>query len=628
METSINSLWNSDAENENDHRSQEQKASNKNALREELAYWAIKNGITISSLTQLLKILAPKIGIPLPIDGRTILQTPAKKVSIREMDDGFFFYFGVEKSLKKLIAAKRVVNSDIILDFNVDGVSISKSNNQALWPILCKVEGVVFVVALYLGKSKPNSSKHFFRDFVTECNKLITENLVFENKMYTFKVRNFIADAPAKSFALNIKGHAGYNSCLRCDVKGHHLKKRTTFYVNSSRLNTLKIRNKKLFRKRKYDKLQNGSTPLSKLKGFDPIFNTPYDYLHLICLGVMKTLIHFWIGAKKKRFAHSLNYIEIIKVSKRLSTYRKFCPREFQRRTRSLDEVAYWKAVEFRMVILYVGIVAFQGILHTRAYRHFLLLNFAMRCYSVDQYLNYSDEAKTALEKFVRLYSKLYGRESISHNIHALLHVPADVRLHGPVDNFSAFVFESYMKVLKEMVRTGPNALQQLVNRITEGEQLLKPLTSSCTMQTLGRERKSMAKDASTFPFPINIPQNEYTSYKSVKIEDSFISACRFCDGVIFLDTREIMVVENIIKHKISNQLFLVGRQFQSIKEYYSFPHSSIEVGVFKVSNLSTELFIHPIIAFAKKAFMLPTDTASTYAAMEMLHCPSLPSRQ
>lgn len=598
-------------------------------LKDELAYWTIQNGISIKALTNLLRILRRIVAVYLPKDGRTVLRTRKGVVPVKAMDDGYYFYLGIERNLRKLIRDCVIRNTTIILDFNIDGISVSKSNSQALWPILCRVETHVFVAALYLGKSKPNQCKEFLGDFVRECNKLSTENLNFNGTEYTFKIGNFIADAPAKSFALNIKGHNGYNSCLRCEIEGFWSKNRTTFYMKSSKVKKLPIRTKKKFRGFKYrHELQNGKTPLSHLWGFNPVRNTPFDYLHLLCLGIVKTLTQYWIRAKKKRFKYSLNYLQVLRVSKRFVQMRKYCPREFQRRSRSLEELPYWKAVEFRMMLLYTGIVAFDGILHERVYSHFLLLHFAMRCFSCSKKcVDNAEEAKRYIERFVDIYSELYGRHTISHNVHSLLHISQDVDLNGPLDTFAAFAFESFMQKLKKFVRTGPKALQQIIKRILEGDVLsLKPEDAPLSFPILGQEWKP-STIVSQPPLPSNLSSENYTSYTSIRMEYGHISTKRFADSAVFLNNGDVIIVCNVVQLRETKELFFVGRKFQSVGEFFSLPNSSTEVGVFEVTDLSTSLCIHPITTFYKKAFIVrhkrSTSLSSSYIAMEMLHCSS-----
>lgn len=42
-----------------------------------------------------------------------------------------------------------------------------------------------------------------------------------------------------------------------------------------------------------------GNTPLEKI-GIGLVSNVPLDYMHLVCLGIMKSLLMFWLGKKGK----------------------------------------------------------------------------------------------------------------------------------------------------------------------------------------------------------------------------------------------------------------------------------------------------------------------------------------
>jgi len=76
------------------------------------------------------------------------------------------------------------------------------------------------LIGVYEGYSKPKSADEFLSEFITEMIKLIQDGICFENKIYTVKIRCFIIDAPARSFVLGIKSHAGYYSCTRRTQKG------------------------------------------------------------------------------------------------------------------------------------------------------------------------------------------------------------------------------------------------------------------------------------------------------------------------------------------------------------------------------------------------------------------------
>jgi len=61
------------------------------------------------------------------------------------------------------------------------------------------------------------------------------------------------------------------------------------------------------------------------------------DYMHNVCLGVMKRMLLFWVKGKKPvRFLN--NNIEL-EISNQLIEFKPFFPSEFNRLPRSLEEL-------------------------------------------------------------------------------------------------------------------------------------------------------------------------------------------------------------------------------------------------------------------------------------------------
>ena len=69
---------------------------------------------------------------------------------------------------------------------------------------------------------------------------------------------------------------------------------------------------------------------------------------------------------------------------------------------------------------------------------------------------------------FVKRGVELFGERVAIYNVHSLLHLVDDVKLHGPLDMNSSFKYENYMQYIKVMVRNGKNPLTQIVNRLEE----------------------------------------------------------------------------------------------------------------------------------------------------------------
>ncbi len=75
----------------------------------------------------------------------------------------------------------------------------------------------------------------------------------------------------------------------------------------------------------------------------------PLDYMHLVCLGVVKKLLSWVNGPPVVRLGSEL----IENISVRLLKLVPFIPCEFQRKPRSLSQLAYMKATEYRQILLY-----------------------------------------------------------------------------------------------------------------------------------------------------------------------------------------------------------------------------------------------------------------------------------
>lgn len=113
-----------------------------------------------------------------------------------------------------------------------------------------------------------------------------------------------------------------------------------------------------------------GISPLLLLN-IDLVSNFPIDYMHAVCLGVMRKLLHSWIGGPLSvRFrARSVKLL-----SQSLLALCPFIVTEINRRPRSLSELAHWKATELRTFLLYLGPFSLKNI-DFGIYEQFLLLN-------------------------------------------------------------------------------------------------------------------------------------------------------------------------------------------------------------------------------------------------------------
>ncbi|GBP73484.1 hypothetical protein EVAR_29376_1 [Eumeta japonica] len=301
-----------------------------------LRYWALKHQVPHIAITSLLSILRSHQCFNLPADARTLLKTPVNVIT-RVVEPGLYSHIGLESNLRKILNYVTEPISEIFLLINIDGVPLFKSSSTEFWPILGSiynipaVKSVVFPIGIYCGSKKPQSCTSFMQEFITEAVALINSGLAYGGKNIKVGIKGFVCDAPAKSFLLGVKGHAGYYSCTKCKQSGVYLQNRMTFPQCHEPLRTHEE-----FLQMHDEDFHNSSTPLTEIPGINFIKSFPLDYMHLVCLGVVRSLLYLWMfGPVPLKLPNKI----INSISTDLVALAEHIPSEFNRKPRSLDDV-------------------------------------------------------------------------------------------------------------------------------------------------------------------------------------------------------------------------------------------------------------------------------------------------
>ncbi|XP_064474126.1 uncharacterized protein LOC135388473 [Ornithodoros turicata] len=275
------------------------------------------------------------------------------------------------------------------------------------------------------------------------------------------ELRAVICDAPAWSFLKQVKSHTGYYGCEKCLQKGVYCCRKVTF----PELNAAKRTNSS-FRNKEQPEHHTGTSPFLALD-CDIVKLFPADYMHLVCLGIVRKLLMLWVRGTRP---HCLSATQCTLLSNRLRACRKNFPTVFQRRPRGVEELERWKATEFRNFVLYLGPVVLKGLLPTEKYHNFLLLHTAIRILaSIELSTQYNTYAQDLLNHFIETFRDIYGAEHLVYNVHTLSHLAEDCLTHGALDCFSAFPFENFLGKLKRILRSGNKPLSQISRRLSEG---------------------------------------------------------------------------------------------------------------------------------------------------------------
>lgn len=182
---------------------------------------------------------------------------------------------------------------------------------------------------------------------------------------------------------------------------------------------------------------------------------------------------------------------------------------------------------------------------------------------------------------------------NLTYNLLSLIHLANDVLVHGPLDSFSAFGFESHLGKIKRLLRGTNLPLAQLKRRLSEIDHI----------ESLGISRKTTNnKNCKRHLDDLNVD----------KLSDRF---CLKNDGTVF----EIFEINetNVIGSKIKLGL---DRNNQKI-ELYELPIAASSLNIIVISNHAGQRRTWPIEYFKDfcKCVVFPLNSYHR-VAMPLLH--------
>lgn len=175
------------------------------------------------------------------------------------------------------------------------------------------------------------------------------------------------------------------------------------------------------------------------------ISQIPLEPMHLLDLSVTrKILLRLTTSDIAPNF--KLNSADKIKISTHLISPGPFLSKEFARKPRSLEELLWWKSTEFKQFILYTGIIALKDVVKDGFYY----------CIVHIVYCHVHEVMKGILQLFVKKFPVIFKENSVTCNIHSLLHIVDCVRELSFIKSFAAYKFENYMQQLKKKSKNCP----------------------------------------------------------------------------------------------------------------------------------------------------------------------------
>jgi len=474
-------------------------------------------------------------------------------------------YFSIKDNIrhcisKGLCTLNKQLN-ELSVQFSVDGVQLFHSSPVSLWPILMSIRNSLFKplpIACYVGVGKP-SLNGFLKEFSDELRAFRScENV--DGQRITFSNVSFVCDAPAKAFLQFSKSHSGYNSCCFCRIKGEYYGKKVIFPYSSH------------FARRNDDTYldveennQKGPSPLLGIVSF--VTGFPVDFMHCVCLGVYKRFLYSIMTTDFGVLSCKFSQSQKLEMDNKYAVMKKQLPSDFQRRCRSLRYLSHFKATEYRASLLYIAPVLFNGILKKEYYDHLMMLHFGVYVFASDDLIGLREAAHASLQRYVFDLARLFGKESLTFNSHNLLHLKECVDVHGPLDGFSAFKFESYLSCIKARITSGNFVLQQTSSSlITLRDLYLTRLNPEVSLKSTEPDNFALVRyqgdvipvkitsvsDSGIDGFMLHYIRNIYsTPYPSKEL---YIGTFRLTEKCV----RSAEFVKKCVSFKIENEFYII----------------------------------------------------------------------
>ncbi|KAL5268685.1 hypothetical protein ACHWQZ_G002515 [Mnemiopsis leidyi] len=376
------------------------------------------------------------------------------------------------------------------LVFSLDGVETSKSSIRSLEPLQIMIAELspyirskkILTPFLFIGDKnkgisfKQNYIKVFVDDLIQNFNcgfEWFSD--YFKKSVHTKIVAlAFCADTVGKHPILGIKSHNGYNSCPLCLIPGTSVKGCSVIYKPAQFDRAGKMIEFDLREGNCRLDIENGQVvdmpAIASIPMFHPYLSTGIDPMHGIDIGVFKKIYNNIFSTTKKDYSVGANGRR--RASEVMLNNIKgadFMPRN----PRSLSQFKHFKASEMHMLGFFYFIPIFVELSSEneqlmRCFKNFVDLIVGL---SILYGNNISSEdileAKTNLFRFYADYTRIYGIEKCTTNIHLMVHVADSVQCLGPLWALSMYPFEAQNRKFVNSFQTNSKGiLHQISERM------------------------------------------------------------------------------------------------------------------------------------------------------------------
>lgn len=157
-------------------------------------------------------------------------------------------------------------------------------------------------------------------DFVDEFSHIQCTGIQYKGQVYAVSISIFVCDTPARAYVKQVKSHSGYYGCDKCRCHGEYSGKVIFPELDAP------LRSDESFRNRLDEDHHIGPNPLARLS-LGMVTRFPLDYMHLVCLGVTRRLLVYWIKGPLKKSPWPPSKIADFRIFSCIATicFTRFC---------------------------------------------------------------------------------------------------------------------------------------------------------------------------------------------------------------------------------------------------------------------------------------------------------------
>ncbi|CAF4657096.1 unnamed protein product, partial [Rotaria socialis] len=354
-----------------------------------------------------------------------------------------------------------------------------------------------------------------------------------------------------------------------------------------------------------------------------------FDYMHLVCLGHVPSLIKRWCQNVDKSVVNSIDAsLNQLRLPHNLNI--PFLE--------SVSNAGQWKAKNNRLFVLNVGVPIVTLHLPRLLASHFLLYSMAVKIFHAPESIEEINLAEQVMNYYCKTAPLIHNSSIEIFSLHAHIHLAQQVRRHGGLAHTSAFAFESCIRFIQKKAHGSKHLGAQIsywidLQTMIQTQQVKAPTIAaineikwldgrlSSYQAALSGQLASYKFDVYSCSFYLRF-KHFFVTYHTIIYDQSFK-----CQSYIvsFSDSTHdfIQYGNSIVFVKSNSHFFVLVQKYKlskkSITDYVDIPaslHSKINQ-LFPLLQLSDEFLLIPIEMIRHKCVSIAFDvmyTTNTYA--------------